>query len=95
MEDIRFYSHDSFFFLRILFDIFNATFHFCCLKLVSAIFIEFLYMFSPNDSPSKIMKNAFYFIKKALFVLEIIKFFFFRPSLFFSLSAITLEDDRR
>ena len=29
--------------------------------------------FSPNDSPSKIMKNVFYFIKKALFVLMIFK----------------------
>ena len=27
-----------------------------------------------NDSPSKIMKNAFYFILKALFVLKIFKF---------------------
>ena len=41
------------------------------------------------------MKNAFYFIKNALFVLEIIKFFNFRRSLFFSLSAIALEDDQR
>ena len=31
------------------------------LKLGSAIFIKFLF-FSPNDSPSKTMKNAFYFI---------------------------------
>ena len=37
--------------------------HLCelLLKLVSAIFIKFLF-FSPNDSPSKTMKNAFYFI---------------------------------
>ena len=27
-----------------------------------------------NDSPSKMMKNAFYFILKALFVLKIFKF---------------------
>ena len=64
------------------------------LKLGSAIFIKFLF-FSPNDSPSKTMKNAFYFIKKALFVPKIIKFFYFHPSLFFSLSAIALEDDQR
>ena len=63
------------------------------LKLMSAIFYQIFY--SPNDSPSKTMKNAFYFIKKALFVLEIIKFLYFRPSLFFSMSAIALEDDRR
>ena len=41
------------------------------------------------------MKNAFYFIKKALFILEIINFFYFSPSLFFSLLVIALEDDRR
>ena len=27
-----------------------------------------------NDSPSKMMKNAFYFILKALFVVKIVKF---------------------
>ena len=42
-----------------------------------------IFIFSPNDSPSKTMKNAFYFIKKALFDLQIIKFFYFRPSLLF------------
>ena len=52
-------------------------------------------IFSPNDSPSKTMKNAFYFIKKALFSLEIIEFFYFCSSLFFSLSAIALKDDER
>ena len=54
-----------------------------------------IFMFSPNDSPSKTMKNAFYFIKKALFVLEMIKFFFFHHPLFCSLLAIALEDDQR
>ena len=44
-----------------------------CLKLVSTIFYQ-IFIFSPNDSPSKTMKNVFYFIKKALFVLEIFKF---------------------
>ena len=33
----------------------------CSLKLVSVIFLSNFY-FSPNDSPSKIMKNVFYFI---------------------------------
>ena len=61
-----------------------------CVRYYHQIFI-----FPPNDSPSKTMKNAFYFIKKALFVLKIIKFLYFRPSLFFSLSTIALEDDRR
>ena len=36
------------------------------LKFVSAIFI-----YSPNESPSKTMENYFYFIKKALFILMI------------------------
>ena len=38
------------------------------LKLVSTIFI-----FSSSDRASKTMKNVFYFILKALFVLEIFK----------------------
>ena len=33
----------------------------CNLELVSAVFIKFSF-FLPNDSPSKTMKNAFYFI---------------------------------
>ena len=44
------------------------------LNLVSAIFYE-IFIFSPNDIPSKTLKNVFYFIEKALFVLEIFKFF--------------------
>ena len=31
-------------------------------------------IFGFNDSPSKIMKNSFYFILKAFFVLKIFKF---------------------
>ena len=53
------------------------------------------FYFSPNDIPSKTMKNVFYFIKKALFVLKIFKFLYFRLPLFFSLSAISLEVDPR
>ena len=53
------------------------------------------FYFSPNDSPSKTMKNVFYFIEKALLVLKIFKFFYFRLPLFFSLSAIDLEVDPR
>ena len=45
--------------------------HSIYLKLVSAIFYE-IFIFSPNDSPSKTI--VFYFIEKALFVLEILKF---------------------
>ena len=56
-------------------------------------FLSNLY-FSLNDSPSKTIKNVFYFIQKALFVLEISKFLCFRLPLFFSLSAIALEVDQ-
>ena len=56
-------------------------------------FLSNLY-FSLNDSPSKSVGNVFYFIEKALFVLEIFNFFYFRLPLFFSLSAIALEVDR-
>ena len=53
---------------------------FFILKLVSAIFYE-IFIFSPNDSPSKTIKNVFYFIVKALFVLEIFNFLSFFPFL--------------
>ena len=46
------------------------------LKRMSAIFYQILF-FSPNNSPSKIMKKVFNFIEKALFVLEIFKFLHF------------------
>ena len=36
------------------------------LKLVSAIFYE-IFIFSPNDSPSKTMKNVFFFNLKSFF----------------------------
>ena len=32
MKDVRFYSFNSFFFLRVVFDIFNIIFHFCYLR---------------------------------------------------------------
>ena len=64
------------------------------LKLVSAIFFTNFY-FSPNVSSSKSMKYVFYFIQKALFVLEIFKYLYFHLPLFFSLSAIALELDPR
>ena len=53
------------------------------------------FYFSPNDSPSKNMKNVFYFIEKAFSVLEIFKFLYFRLPLFFSLSSIAVEIDPR
>ena len=36
--------------------------------------IALFFVFSPKDSSSKTMKNAFYFISKALFILEMFKF---------------------
>ena len=52
-----------------------------------------IFIFSPNDIPSKTIKNVFYFIEKALYVLKIIKFltltfihntFYFSNIFFFS-----------
>ena len=43
------------------------------MKLVSAIFNQ-IFVFPPNDSPSKTMKTVFYFIKKARFILKIFTF---------------------
>ena len=45
-----------------------------------------IFIFSLNDSPSKTMKNACYFIKKALFVLEIFNFTFLAFPLFLPVS---------
>ena len=45
----------------IVFNISQSQQHFNNLKLVSTIFYQ-VFIFSPNDSPSKIMKNIFYFI---------------------------------
>ena len=63
------------------------------------------FYFSPNDSPSKTMKNVFYFILKDLFILKIFNFLHFHLPLFFPLSVmvvgsspiavIALEVDRR
>ena len=37
-------------------------------------FFQFFFFFLPNDSPSKIIKNGFYYIEKDLLVLKIFKF---------------------
>ena len=81
-------------FIRILQEIFFFFENWSCLKACLRYFYQ-IFIFSPNDSPPKTMKNAFYFTGKALFVLKIFKFFKFGPSLFFYLSVIALEDDRR
>ena len=49
------------------------------LKLVSATFYE-ICIFSPNDNLSKTMKNVFYFILKAPFLLKIFNYCNFFPS---------------
>ena len=64
------------------------------LKACVRYFLSKFY-FSPSDSPSKTMKNAFGFIEKALFVFEIFKFLYIRLPLFFSFSVIALEVDSR
>ena len=48
---------------------------FCFLKSGSHLPRKF-FIICFNDSPSKMMKNAFYFVLKALFVLKIFKFLF-------------------
>ena len=67
------------------------------MKLVKACVRYFLSncYFSSNDSPFKTMKNVFYFLEKALFILEIFRFLYFGLPLFFSQSAIDLEVDQR
>ena len=45
--------------------------NFILLKLGSDIPKNFVFF---NDSPSKMMKNAFYFIVKSIFVLKVFKF---------------------
>ena len=64
------------------------------LKLMSPTFSQF-FLFSPNDNPPKTMKDVFYFIEIALFILEIFKLFYFDLPLLFSLSVISLELDPR
>ena len=52
----------------------NQRYHIQVLKLVSAIFIKLLF-FNQMIALQKLWKNAFYLIKKALFVLKLIRFF--------------------
>ena len=49
-------------------------------KACACYFLSNFY-FSRNDTPSKTMKFFFYFIKKALFVLNIFQFLFFNKNL--------------
>ena len=59
---------NQFFIFSLIFIVINHITSFVGLSPFKKIFICF------NDSPSKIMKNAFYFILKALFVPRISKF---------------------
>ena len=63
------------------------------LKLVSAIFIKFLF-FRRMIALQK-LRNYFLFHLKSSFRSRDIQNFVFLPFLFFYLSAIALEDDRR
>ena len=53
------------------------------LSILLAIWLPKIFIFAPNDSPSKTMEATFYFIYKALFVLEIFNFLHFCPSYLF------------
>ena len=64
------------------------------LKFVSAIFYQ-IFIFHQMIAIQKLWKIIFVSSKKALFVLEIFKFLYIHPSLFFALSAIALEIDSR
>ena len=61
------------------------------LKLMSAIFYK-IFIFPQMIDLQKLWKMFFYFISKALFVIQI---FVFLNSSLFSLSAIVLEVDSR
>ena len=63
-------------------------------KFVSAIFYQ-IFIFHQMIAIQKLWKIIFVSSKKALFVLEIFKFLYICPSLFFALSAIALEIDSR
>ena len=48
--------------------------HWVIYENLCPLFFYQSFIFSPNDSPSKTIKNVFDFIEKGLFVLEIFKF---------------------
>ena len=59
------------------------------IKLKACVFY-FLskFYFSLNHSPSKTMKNVFYFIWKAYFILELFRFLYFHLPLFFPCQSL-------
>ena len=63
----------------------QAIVQFLKIKACVCYFLRNFYS-SPNDSPSKTMKDVFYLIEKALFLLEIFKYFYFHLPLFLSVS---------
>ena len=69
----------------------NLAHLYCLIFKVCIHYFYQIFVFPLSDSLLKTMKNAFYFIEKV--VLEMFKFLYFHLPLFFSLSAIALEDD--
>ena len=63
----------------------QAIVQFLKIKACVCYFLRNFYS-SPNDSPSKTMKDVFYFIEKAVFVLEIFKYLYCHLPLFLSVS---------
>ena len=72
----------------------GSRYTFGMFKACVRYFLRNFYL-SPNGSPSKTMKDVFYFILKALFVLDIFKFLYFHLAFIFSLSASAWELDLR
>ena len=60
------------------------------LKLVPAVFYQ-IFICSPNDSPSKSIKNVFCFIEKALSLKNFCNFFFSFPHLIDSKRQMEVE----
>ena len=69
--------------------LYHATLFSKNLYLMPAIFL----FISANNSFYKIMKNAFFFIEKALFFAKEFKFLFFLLLFFSRMSVITQEDN--
>ena len=61
------------------------------LKLARPLFFYQVSIYSPDDSPSKTVKCAFYLMKEAVFVLNIFSFFFNFPLSFDIGTRITFD----
>ena len=76
-------------FREVKFKCFTTGVCLCFMFKACVCYFESNFCFSSNDSPSKTLKDVFYFIEKALFGLKIFKFLIFN----IPLSGITLEFD--